>query len=285
MGNALHEQNRKSWNHATRAHNAHKGDQGAFLRAGGTTLFPEEIALLGDLSGKRVVHLQCNAGQDSLSIAARGAIVTGVDISDEATELARALADEVGSAASFERADLYDWLETTGSRFDIAFASYGALPWLSDLSRWASGVARVLVPGGRLIVVEFHPVLYLFDDDGRVGAGPSNGGRGARIDWSTGIGDYVAASEGALSPTQLVDSSAPFVNPEPCHEWEWSVADVVDAIARAGLVIERVQEWPYANGCKFFANMVALDGRRWGLAPDAPAVPLMYGLSARQLSS
>ena len=86
----LHEQNRLAWNEATRAHNSHKGDQAAFLRGGGSTLFPEEIELLGDLRDRPLVHLQCNAGQDTLSIASRlGARVTGVDISDEAIDFAR----------------------------------------------------------------------------------------------------------------------------------------------------------------------------------------------------
>ena len=76
MSDDVREQNRKSWNAATRAHNSHKADQAGFLRGGGTTLFPEELVLLGDLQGKRLVHLQCNAGQDSLSLAARGADVT-----------------------------------------------------------------------------------------------------------------------------------------------------------------------------------------------------------------
>src|ERR1043165_5327026 len=80
----LHEDNRQSWNSATRAHNSHKGDQAAFLRSGGSTLFLEELELLGDVTGKRLVHLQGNAGQDTLSLAAPGAEVTGVDISDEA---------------------------------------------------------------------------------------------------------------------------------------------------------------------------------------------------------
>jgi 2-polyprenyl-3-methyl-5-hydroxy-6-metoxy-1,4-benzoquinol methylase len=84
----LHEANRVSWNEATRAHNAHKRGQAAFLRAGGSTLFPEEVALLGNVRGQRVLHLQCNSGQDSLSLVAQGALVTGVDISDEAIAFA-----------------------------------------------------------------------------------------------------------------------------------------------------------------------------------------------------
>ena len=75
----LHEANRLSWNAATVAHNSHKGDQAAFFRGGGSTLFPEELELLGPLAGRTLVHLQCNAGQDTLSLARRGAEATGVD--------------------------------------------------------------------------------------------------------------------------------------------------------------------------------------------------------------
>jgi len=273
------EQNRKSWNHATRAHNSHKGDQAAFLRGGGHTLFPEEIELLGDVRGKSLVHLQCNAGQDTLSFASQlGARVVGVDISDEAIDFATKLSAESGIAGRFVRSDVYAWLETTDERFEVVHASYGALPWISDIQRWARGVARVTAPGGRLVVIEFHPILNLFDDDGVCGKGPGFGGGGRRIDWATGIGDYVAASEGALSPSGH-SAGEKFVNPEAAHEWEWSVAEIVDAIAQAGLVIDGVREWPYSNGCKFFPNMVA-DGKRWLLAEGSPKVPLMYSIVA-----
>lgn len=91
MRKDLHEANRLSWNAATVAHNSHKGDQAAFFRRGGSTLFPEELDLLGDIAGLSLLHLQCNSGQDSLSLAQLGADVTGVDISDEAIAFARRL--------------------------------------------------------------------------------------------------------------------------------------------------------------------------------------------------
>ena len=100
----LHEANRLSWNAATRAHNSHKGDQARFLREGGSTLHPEELELLGELRGRSLLHLQCNSGQDTLSLAARGALVTGVDISDEAISFARRLSADSGLPATFERA-------------------------------------------------------------------------------------------------------------------------------------------------------------------------------------
>ena len=131
------EQNRHSWNRATAAHNAHKADQAGFLRDGGTTLFAEELELLGDLRGVELAHLQCNSGQDSLSLASRGARVTGIDISDEAIDFASTLSRDSGIPASFVRSELVQWLETSLRTYDLAFSSYGTICWMSDLRRWA----------------------------------------------------------------------------------------------------------------------------------------------------
>src|ERR687895_2658471 len=95
----LREQNRLSWNAVVGAHDSHRGDLAGFLREGGSTLFLEELALLGDLKGKTLVHLQCNSGGDSLSLASLGATVTGVDISDEAISSARRFSTETGIPA------------------------------------------------------------------------------------------------------------------------------------------------------------------------------------------
>src|SRR5262249_12228824 len=109
---ALHEQNRLLWDGATRAHNSHKGDQARFYREGGNKLYPEEIELLGDVRGRSVVHLQCNSGQDTLSLRRHGAAsVLGVDISDEAIGFARRL-----SAVPASRPPSSAPTSTTGSR-------------------------------------------------------------------------------------------------------------------------------------------------------------------------
>src|SRR3712207_2641501 len=112
----LREQNRLSWNAVVGAHDSHRGDLAGFLREGGSTLFPEERTLLGDLDGKMLAHLQCNSGGDSLSLALLGASVTGVDISDEAISSARRLSMSSGIPADFVRADIYDWLTRSEER-------------------------------------------------------------------------------------------------------------------------------------------------------------------------
>ena len=142
---AHHQMNRLSWNEGTKAHNSHKGDQSAFFRGGGNTLFPEETVLLGGITGKTLLHLQCNCGQDSLSIANHlGAEVTGVDISDEAIRFARQLSQASDIPSDFIRADIYDYFVSACDRFDVVFSSYGALCWLSDLAAWGRGIASCL---------------------------------------------------------------------------------------------------------------------------------------------
>lgn len=282
MRRNLHEDNRIAWNEATRAHNSHKADQAGFLRGGGSTLFPEEIALLGDIAGKSLVHLQCNAGQDTLSLAQRGAIVTGVDISDEAIEFARTLAAESGIPGTFQRADVYDWLAEAagrGEQFDIAFSSYGALVWLSDIRAWARGISSVLRPGGRFALVEFHPFITMLDDDWHLAYDYETG---KQYTFESGIGDYVAMSGEALAPSGYLEGVKDFKNPHPSHEFNWGLGDIVTALAGAGLQLTELHEYPYMNGGRLLNNMRELPGNRFTTPEGMPAMPLMFGLSAQK---
>ena len=277
-----HEANRLAWNAATAAHNSHKRDQAAFFRAGGHTLFPEELELLGDLSGRRVLHLQCNAGQDTLSLAQRGAKVTGVDISDEAIDFARDLSTASAIPAVFERADVYDWLAeaaAAGRRFDVVFSSYGFIAWLSDLKRWARGVADVLAPAGRFVCVEFHPVGLLFDEEWRHAYPYFTEGAPERFE--SGIGDYVADSGEALAPSGYLDGEQAFRNPHEGYQFTWTLAELWAALSSAGLAVTDFREYPYSNGAKLFARMRELPGRRMIPPEEVPNLPLMFGLVAR----
>jgi SAM-dependent methyltransferase len=276
----LHEANRLSWNAATRAHNSHKGDQARFLREGGSTLFPEELELLGELRGRSLLHLQCNSGQDTLSLAARGAQVTGVDISDEAIDFARALSAGSGLPGTFERSDVYDWLASAPpARFDRVFCSYGVTFWLSDLNLWAEGISRVLKPGGRFVLVEFHPVLWLFDEKLRL-TYPYGGGH--HLTEAIGVGDYVARSGEGLVHWGYEEGVRDFQNPHPCHGFQWGLGDVINPLLRHGLLLERLEEYCYANGCQVLEGMREAPGHRYLLPEGVPELPLMFGLSVRK---
>lgn len=278
----LHEANRLSWNEATKAHNSHKFDQAGFFRNGGNKLFPEEMELLCDVAGKDLVHLQCNSGQDSLSLAQLGARVTGVDISDEAIAFARQLSADSGVPASFVRSDIYDWFAgaaASGQSFDLAFSSYGAIGWLSDLGAWAKGIASVLRPGGRFVLVEFHPFAFTLDDDGK-GVVTYPYSEAGPLTWDDGVSDYVAASGPGLAPSGYLEGVKDFRNPHVCHEYAWSMADVVTALLEAGLRLEVFREYLYANGWRPFPGMRELPGRRTAMPEGGPQVPLMFAVAA-----
>lgn len=113
----------------------------------------------------RTGHLQCHFGLDTLSWARHGASVTGLDFSGPAVEAARRIAAEVGLAAEFVQADLYDAPQALrGQRFDIVYTGLGALNWLPDVRRWAAVVASLLQPGGFLYLSEFHPFVHVFGE-------------------------------------------------------------------------------------------------------------------------
>ena len=279
----LREQNRLSWNGVVGAHDSHRGDLAGFLRAGGSTLFPEELELLGDLEGKALAHLQCNSGGDSLSLAMRGAAVTGVDISDAAIASARRLSKEAGIPAGFERADVYDWLEEAarvGRRFDAIFSSYGVVCWLPGLDAWARSIAAVLKGGGRFVLVDFHPAADMFDERWTHAHDYPSGG--VRLSLEEGVGDYVAESEGGLTPAGFVEGERDFENPHRCNLFRWGLGEVVTALAAAGLRIVALKEYLYANGERAFSDMHELPGRRMVPPEHVPAVPLMYGICAEK---
>jgi len=276
----LHEANRLSWNAATRAHNSHKGDQARFLREGGSTLFPEELGLLGELKGRSLLHLQCNSGQDTLSLVHHGAEVTGVDISDEAIDFARRLSADSGLPGTFERADVYDWLAAApAQRFDRVFSSYGAIYWLSDLEPWARGIARVLRPGGRFVLVEFHPTLWIFDEKLKL-TYPYSGGH--HVPEAMGVGDYVALSGKGLVPWGYEEGVRDFKNPHPSHGFQWGIGDIINPLLRHGLMLERLEEYCYANGWNGIAGMREAPGNRYLLPEGVPELPLLLGLQVRK---
>lgn len=156
--------NKKSWNARTQEHYDSKFyDVEAFLK-GKSSLNEIEIELLGDIRGKKILHLQCHFGMDSISLTRMGAKVVGVDLSDQAIEKARLLAKETHSDAKFVCCNIFDLPAFLTDSFDIVFMSYGVVSWYPDLDKLGSIVNHYLKPKGRFVLVEFHPVLWMFND-------------------------------------------------------------------------------------------------------------------------
>ena len=140
------------------------------FKSGVSTLHSIETTEIADVQGKRLLHLQCHFGLDTLSWARLGAEVVGVDFSEKAIELAGSLAREMDIPAQFICSDVYDLPAKLSRRFDIVFNSYGVLTWLPDLSSWAKVLARFVKPTGFVYIVDDHPYASMLDEaEGRHG--------------------------------------------------------------------------------------------------------------------
>ncbi|QYS85604.1 class I SAM-dependent methyltransferase [Flavobacterium oreochromis] len=157
--------NKKTWNEKTIVHiNSDFYDNNAFLK-GKSTLNNIELNLLGNIQNKNILHLQCHFGQDSMSLQRMGAQVTGIDLSDKAIETAQKLNTQLGLNTQFICCDVYDTPNHIKKKFDLVFTSYGTIGWLPDLDKWANIIAHLLKPNGKLVFVEFHPFVWMFDND------------------------------------------------------------------------------------------------------------------------
>ncbi len=159
------ELNRQSWNARVNHHlNSEFYGVDSFLK-GRNSLNEIERILLGDVKGKTLLHLQCHFGQDTLSLSRMGAKTTGVDLSDRAIETAQKLNEQLQLDAQFICCNIYDLPKHLNKQFDIVFTSYGTIGWLPDLNKWAKLIANSLKPDGQFIFAEFHPVVWMYDND------------------------------------------------------------------------------------------------------------------------
>jgi SAM-dependent methyltransferase len=261
---AMHAATGAAWDEAAERYEGWLAEAIELINGGGSNLFPEEIELLGDLHGtcRRAIHLQCAGGRDSLSLWRLGADeVIGLDISPRMIELAERLSGATGAPARWILSDILDAPAELDGTADLVYTGRGSLLWLQDLDAWAAVIARLLVPGGRLVLLEGHPFEWLVDGDpdGRweltdydYFAGPE-----ASRGWSTGFIDHLSI-------------------PDADQHWKfsrsWTLGEVVTAVAGAGLRIERLAEYP-RDWWSGHGDIVPEERGR---------LPLSYGLVARR---
>lgn len=255
--------NRATWNQwMTHDTNTDHFKDVARYRATGSSLRPIERTELGEVTGRSLLHLQCNLGSETLSWARLGARVVGVDIADAAITFARELAAEGGLAerARFIRSDVYALADALDETFDIVIATYGALCWAPDLAGWARIAARYLAPGGALLLVDLHPAGMALAADP---ADPS--GRSLRMVHPYFHTDAPVVEETPVQPT--------------VYAWGYSLGEVVSAVAATGLRVESLCEYPFAHWQEYPQLVESGDGY-WRWPEPANELPLLFSLRA-----
>jgi SAM-dependent methyltransferase len=273
--------NRANWDDRVPVHLASSFYDLAGFRAGASTLQPFEVSEVGDVAGRRLVHLQCHIGLDTLSWARRGAQVSGLDFSAPAIDAALALAASLGIPATFVVSDVYDAVDAFGGqRFDIVYTGTGALVWLPDIPRWARVVAGLLAPGGFLYLVEGHPFVQILDDTtGAPGAASAAGASRA----SGGSGLCVARDYFDAAP-QVEDypytyTDGPALEHTRQVEFQHSLGEIVTSLAKEGLRIEFLHEYDFDAFGRFDSLQRREDGT-YRFPPGQPRVPMQFSLRA-----
>lgn len=251
--------NQYAWDKLTDIHVRSKHyDVDGFLR-GTNNLSEIELAELGAVQGKSLLHLQCHFGLDTLSWARLGATVTGVDFSPVAIAKANELTSRANLQADFICSNIYQLPKPSGPLYDIVFTSYGALCWLPDLDRWARLIVDNLKPGGTFYMVEFHPVHELH----------------------SGFGYFP-------SPTPDVEDTGTYTenddgNTHTMATWAHPLSEVINALIRAGIRIDHVNEFPFSpHDC--FGGLVEKQPGRYFVDDCKNAIPLTYSIKGTRLS-
>lgn len=251
--------NKESWNKKTPSHlKSNFYDVDGFLK-GKSSLNEIELELLGDVKGKNILHLQCHFGQDTISLARLGANVTGIDLSDKAIESANDLAEKSNVEANFICCDIYDLPNHLDQQFDIVYTSYGTIIWLPDLDKWSGIVSKYLKPEGKFVFVEFHPVVWMLDED-------FNGVK------------YNYFNSGAIVETETgtyADTEAPIT--QECITWNHGIGDVVNNLIKNNVQIDSLIEYDYSPyAC--FNGTIEIEPKKHQIKKLGNKIPMLYSV-------
>jgi SAM-dependent methyltransferase len=259
--------NRAHWDDLVPHHVASEFYDVDGFKAGRSSLKRIDVEGMGDVGGKRLLHLQCHFGLDTLSWARLGADVTGVDFSRQAIEAARAISRETGIAGRFLECDVYDAASVAEGPYDRIFTGIGALCWLPDLDRWAGVVSRLLEPGGVFYMRECHPLTFSFDESSDPVAPRF------RYPYLT-TGEHLRSEDAGSYAVRHAG-----VENRVSYEWSHDLGETLTALAGAGLRIEFLREHDVADW-EPFPNMAPTEDGLWRLPESAPRIPLTYSVRA-----
>ena len=255
------EANKSIWNQRTSVHKDSSFYNLEGFKGGKNSLAPIEISEIGEVKGKSLLHLQCHFGIDTMSFSRIGAKCTGIDLSDEAICLAQSINRDLSLDAKFICCNVYDTPEYLQEKFEIVFTSYGVLGWLPDLKQWARIISERLKPGGFFYIAEFHPVLWMFDEE------------------FTHVKYYYDNRELIITENEgtYTDRHAEIKGKE--YSWNHSISEVLNALIEAGLKIEFFNEH-YYSPYPCFRNTVESEPGKWHIRNMEGKLPMVFTLKA-----
>ena len=227
-------------------------------RAGVSALDPEELELLGDLHGKRVLHLACSVCDEGITMASLGAQVVGVDISPTHIRAGREKAAALGVEFELRVGDMMN-LDADLRDFDLVYIGTGGICWVPDLDDWLIGVRTALKPGGHVLIADHHPFWETM------------GVTGDRQ--LTVLHDYFGKTmlPPMVDPTKSAIGTAETNDDEnTLQSFVWGIGELVSTLLRHDFRIAALIELPQQNMFR-------------GLGEAANCVPAVYRLMGKRV--
>lgn len=221
--NKIHEANRRRWdnqagtweerlNRADLWHRCHKEPELAFKGEAFATI----REAVGDLRDKRVCIIGSGDNMAAYALAGLGAVVTSTDISEERLKLASCRAEALGVSIDFVRADAADLGFADDSTFDLVCSTEGFFVWIANLGGVFREVWRILEPGGAYVFCDIHPFMRPWKEQ--------------------------------VTPIEMEKpywDTGPFQSSkDESYTFNWTLADLLNPLAQAGLTLRKVLESP-----------------------------------------
>ena len=228
--------NKQAWNQDTYEAWLHRHGTPAEVAA---WLKKDPLLRLGSLSrydtdynGKRVINLLGSHGLKAIVLALLGAQVTIVDIAQGNARYAREVAQAADVAIRYIVSDVLALPEAErNASYDLVFMELGILHYFVDLEPLTKLITQLLRSGGRLILQDFHPIsTKLITSKGKKHKVTGNYFDPTLITVPVAYSKHLPIEQ--QSATQQV------------YEREWTLGEIVTAVAHSGLIIERLDEEP-----------------------------------------
>ncbi len=252
--------NKDLWNKKTPIHLKSKMYDLQAFKDGKTSLSKIELDLLTEIKDKKLLHIQCHFGQDTLSLERLGAEVTGADLSNVAIEEARKLTTELGLNAKYVCANVLELDQHLEGKFDIVFASFGVVGWHPELTQWAKQINHFLKPGGQFIFAEFHPAVWMYDDDF------------TKVTYSYFNKETIIEEEEGTYADRTAEIK------HTCYSWNHSLSEVINVLMAQGLAITHFDEYDYSPHDSFLHTVPCEGG--FHIKGFQGKLPMVYSLVA-----
>lgn len=256
----LFDENQSSWDAKVSIHKDSPFYNLKAFQAGGSSLVGPEIEEIGNVYGKSLLHLQCHFGMDTISWVRKGARAVGVDFSEKAIQLAKELNEAEENRAQFVQSNIYDLKKNLSGQYDFVFTSYGTIGWLPDLDKWAEVVANFLKPEGTFYMIDFHPMVWMLDDDEM-----------KQIAYSYFNREVITTEQHTY--TDHSENHQKFRE----HGWNHPISEILNSLLKQDLILESFNEYDY-SAYECFPNLVKIGDHKWQFEGRQGVIPMMYSI-------